>query len=68
MNYDFQVTFTEEHQQSRVVEYNFRAMDTRSDLSDQQTLAVYGTDVAATTREAPGMSAFALEDGVVYHT
>ena len=27
-----------------------------------------GTDVAAYTREAPGMSAFALEDGVVYHT
>jgi Bacterial protein of unknown function (DUF899) len=26
-NYDFQVTFTEEQQQSRVVEYNFRAMD-----------------------------------------
>ena len=27
-----------------------------------------GTDVATYTREAPGMSAFALEDGVVYHT
>jgi predicted dithiol-disulfide oxidoreductase (DUF899 family) len=27
-----------------------------------------GTDVAAFTREAPGMSAFALEGGVVYHT
>src|SRR5262249_39874697 len=67
-NYDFQVTFTKEQQQSGVVEYNFRAMDTRSELSDQDTLAVYGTDVATTTREAPGMSAFALEDGVVYHT
>jgi predicted dithiol-disulfide oxidoreductase (DUF899 family) len=67
-NYDFQVTFTEEQQQSGVVEYNFRAMDTHSDLSDQQTLAVFGTDVATATREAPGMSAFALEDGFVYHT
>jgi predicted dithiol-disulfide oxidoreductase (DUF899 family) len=67
-NNDFQVTFTEEQQQSGVVEYNFRAMDTRSDLSDSQTLAVYGTDVATTMREVPGMSAFALEDGVVYHT
>ena len=38
-NYDFQVSFTEEQQQSGVVEYNFRAMDTRSDLSDAQTLA-----------------------------
>jgi len=27
-----------------------------------------GTDAAAYTREAPGMSAFALEDGLVYHT
>jgi predicted dithiol-disulfide oxidoreductase (DUF899 family) len=67
-NHYFQVSFTEEQQQSGVVEYNFRAMDTRSDLVDPQTLAVYGTDAATTTREAPGMSAFALEDGVVYHT
>jgi predicted dithiol-disulfide oxidoreductase (DUF899 family) len=27
-----------------------------------------GVDVATYTREAPGMSAFALEGGVVYHT
>ena len=27
-----------------------------------------GTDVATYARERPGMSAFALEDGVVYHT
>jgi predicted dithiol-disulfide oxidoreductase (DUF899 family) len=67
-NYDFQVTFTEEEQRSGVVEHNFRAMDTRSELGDQQTLAVYGTDLETALREAPGMSAFALEDGVVYHT
>jgi predicted dithiol-disulfide oxidoreductase (DUF899 family) len=67
-NYDFQVTFTEEQQQSGIVEYNFRAMDTRSDLGDRDALPVYGTDLATATREAPGMSAFALEDGVVYHT
>jgi len=30
--------------------------------------AMAGTDVATFTRERPGMSAFALEDGVVYHT
>jgi predicted dithiol-disulfide oxidoreductase (DUF899 family) len=67
-NYDFQVSFTEEQLQSGVVEHNFRAMDTRSQLGDQQTLAVYGTNVATTMQEAPGMSAFTLEDGVVYHT
>jgi predicted dithiol-disulfide oxidoreductase (DUF899 family) len=27
-----------------------------------------GTDWATFTREEPGMSAFALDDGVVYHT
>ena len=30
--------------------------------------AMSGTDVATFTRERPGMSAFVLEDGVVYHT
>jgi predicted dithiol-disulfide oxidoreductase (DUF899 family) len=67
-NYDFQVTFTEEQQKSGAVDHNFRTMDTGSDLSDSDVLAVYGTDAATMTREAPGMSAFALEDGVVYHT
>ena len=67
-NYDFQVTFTPEQQRSGTVEHNFRAMDTHSDLSDADTLPVYGTDLATATREAPGMSAFALEDGIVYHT
>lgn len=67
-NYDFQVTFTEEQQRSGAVEHNFRTMDTRSDLSDSDVLPVYGTDATTMTREAPGMSAFALEDGIVYHT
>ncbi len=66
-NYDYGVAFTEEQQQSGVVEHNYRAMDTRSELRDEDTRAVYGTD-PATTREAPGMSAFALEDGIIYHT
>jgi predicted dithiol-disulfide oxidoreductase (DUF899 family) len=30
--------------------------------------ATAGTDGATYARERPGMSAFALEDGVVYHT
>ena len=33
-----------------------------------QIAGMTGTDVATYTRERPGMSAFALEDGVVYHT
>jgi predicted dithiol-disulfide oxidoreductase (DUF899 family) len=30
--------------------------------------AMTGTDAATYTRERPGMSAFALRDGAVYHT
>ena len=33
-----------------------------------QMAAMTGTDAATYTRERPGMSAFALEDGAVYHT
>jgi predicted dithiol-disulfide oxidoreductase (DUF899 family) len=74
-NYDFGVAFTKEQQQSGVVEYNFRAMDTRPILKESEenlwsaeiTSAV-GTDWATYRQEGPGVSAFALEDGVVYHT
>ncbi|MGH8017490.1 MAG: DUF899 domain-containing protein [Opitutaceae bacterium] len=73
-NYDFQAAFTEEQQRSGSVEYNFRRMDMRPLLEaggqgpQAEIAADLGTDVATYTREAPGMSAFALEDGVVYHT
>jgi hypothetical protein len=30
--------------------------------------AISGVNVATYSREAPGMSAFAIEDGIVYHT
>ena len=33
-----------------------------------QVAAMAGTDVATFTRERPGVSAFAIEDGTVYHT
>jgi predicted dithiol-disulfide oxidoreductase (DUF899 family) len=73
-NYDFQAAYTEEQQLSRAVEYNFRTWDVRplleagSEGPIAEIAASVGTDVATYTREAPGMSAFALEDGVVYHT
>jgi len=73
-NYDFQVAHTKEQEQSGVVEYNFRAMDVRppeageESPTDAAIAASVGTDWPTYGREAPGMSAFALEDGVVYHT
>jgi predicted dithiol-disulfide oxidoreductase (DUF899 family) len=72
-NYDFQVSLTEEQQQSGGAEYNFRAMDaTPPETGKEGPLAEWaarvGTDWLTYTREAPGMSALAVEDGVVYHT
>jgi predicted dithiol-disulfide oxidoreductase (DUF899 family) len=79
-NADFSVAFTEAQQREGGIDYNYRrepAWQTRTDegmasrMADSpvaQNAAMTGTDAATYTRERPGMSAFALEDGVVYHT
>jgi predicted dithiol-disulfide oxidoreductase (DUF899 family) len=69
-NFDFQAAMTEEQQQSGAVEYNFRTVDMRPDptVDDGPDASPVGTDWATYSRERPGMSAFALDDGVVYHT
>ena len=71
-NYDFGVSTTEEQQRQGVVEYNFAPVNVKPRLAEDGPVAEFaktvGTDVATFLREAPGMSAFALEDGVVYHT
>jgi predicted dithiol-disulfide oxidoreductase (DUF899 family) len=72
-NYDFSTSITEVQQRSGVVEYNYRSMDVTpmleaGDSPVADIAAALGTDTATYTRELPGMSAFALEDGVVYHT
>ena len=71
-NADFSVGFTEEQQREQGIEYNYRreaAWQPRGgDAPVARIAAMTGTDAATYTRERPGMSAFALEDGVVYHT
>jgi predicted dithiol-disulfide oxidoreductase (DUF899 family) len=72
-NYDFNVAVTEEEQRSGAIEYNYRRIDTTPILENPGPgvtafAAMSGTDPATYVREEPGMSAFALEDGVVYHT
>jgi predicted dithiol-disulfide oxidoreductase (DUF899 family) len=69
-NFDFQAAMTEEEQHSGAVEYNFRTMDMRPDptADDGPDASPVGTDWATYSRERPGMSAFVLDDGVVYHT
>jgi predicted dithiol-disulfide oxidoreductase (DUF899 family) len=70
---DFDVSNTEEQQRTGGVEYNYRREGPwREPESASEGAVVFaamsGTDVATYTRERPGMSAFALEDGVLYHT
>src|SRR5262245_53024519 len=73
-NYDFAVSFTEQQQESGGGEYNFATIDVRPSLAAGQRgpldafASRAGTDWPTYIREFWGMSAFALEDGVVYHT
>jgi predicted dithiol-disulfide oxidoreductase (DUF899 family) len=79
-NADFNVSFTEEQQREGRIEYNYQhepAWQTRGNEGIasrmegnpvEQNAVVTGTDIATYTRQRPGMSAFALVDGEVYHT
>jgi predicted dithiol-disulfide oxidoreductase (DUF899 family) len=71
-NYDFTVSITEEQQRQGGVEYNYRrgaSMDpARIPEPVAKLAASCGTDGATYVRERPGMSAFAMQDGHVYHT
>ena len=78
-NADFSVSFTEQQQREGGIEYNYRreaAWQQRSDEGFATRMSgdpvgdnafMTGTDVATYTRERPGMSAFVLENDVVYH-
>ena len=72
-NVDFNVSFTEEQQRQGAIEYNYErgghAMDITPAPEPVVQLAVMsGTDAPGYSRDRPGMSAFVLDDGVVYHT
>ena len=72
-NFDFNVSITEDQQRKGTAEYNYRsrghAMD-RTEFPEPvvRMATMAGTDAPTYTRDRPGMSAFVLEDGVVYHT
>jgi predicted dithiol-disulfide oxidoreductase (DUF899 family) len=71
-NFDFGVSFTKE-QQRKSIDYNYRSFDLTPILESgggplAEIAAQCGTDVAGYTRQGPGLSAFAREDGTVYHT
>jgi len=72
-NFDFNVSFTEEQQLKGDVKYNYErgghAMDaTPVPQPVAQLAATCGTDAPTYSLDRPGMSAFVIEDGIVYHT
>jgi predicted dithiol-disulfide oxidoreductase (DUF899 family) len=72
-NFDFNVSFTKEQQRDGAVEYNYQRGGHAMDVNPApepvaQFAATCGTDAATYARDRPGMSAFAIENGAVYHT
>jgi predicted dithiol-disulfide oxidoreductase (DUF899 family) len=72
-NFDFNVAFTEAQQREGGVEYNYKrgghAMDATPVPEPVAGFAAScGTDASTYSRDRPGLSAFVIEDGVVYHT
>jgi predicted dithiol-disulfide oxidoreductase (DUF899 family) len=70
-NFDYGVSFTEEQQREGGASYNFRETQPASADANpfvDEVAAMTGTDALTYMREGPGISAFILEDGVVYHT
>jgi predicted dithiol-disulfide oxidoreductase (DUF899 family) len=72
-NYDFQAAHARAEWDAGAVQYNFRPVDLRPPAGQQESRdawaeSVVGADWRTYRSEGPGMSAFALDDGVVYHT
>jgi predicted dithiol-disulfide oxidoreductase (DUF899 family) len=74
-NFDFNVSVTEQQQRAGGIEYNYarssHVLDAKPEAAAAGPVAfaaMAGTDAAGFMRQRPGMSAFAHEDGVVYHT
>jgi predicted dithiol-disulfide oxidoreductase (DUF899 family) len=72
-NFDFNVSITEEQQRKGGVEYNYQRGHPLNETASVpepvlQNAAMAGTDAATYMRERPGMSAFVVENGFVYHT
>lgn len=69
-NADFSVSFSEEQQQAGLI-YNYRqepAIPAQASADGPGPVAKQaGTDTGTFIRERPGVSSFALEDGVIYH-
>jgi len=70
-NFDFGVAHTKQEWEAGTVAYNFGEIDLRPPAGEQAFSNAFnesvGTDWETYRREGPGMSAFARQDGEVYH-
>ena len=70
-NFDFAVSFTEEQMREGAL-YNFDRLPAMTEAPESGLIADLargvGVEPIAYLQQGPGMSAFVLEDGVVYHT
>ena len=66
-NRDYAVGFSEA-EQTNGIEYNYRREKAGPPKSDDRNVFGTGVDLPTYLRERPGVSAFALKDGVVHHT
>lgn len=74
-NFDFSASFTQEQQREGAY-YNFRTDDPVMNVGrgamtnpvSSGNAGMVGTDLSTYLRDREGLSAFALEDGVIYHT
>lgn len=76
-NRDFNVWFTEDEQSRGGIDYNYRREPPMPRRGGQEAggggaegviSAMTGADMPTFLRERPGLSAFAMEDGTIYHT
>ncbi|HKN52379.1 MAG TPA: DUF899 domain-containing protein [Amycolatopsis sp.] len=72
-NVDFGVAHSQQEWEAGAVAYNFREEDLRPAADEKSSRdafsqSIVGTDWQTYRQEGPGVSAFALEDGIVYHT
>jgi len=72
-NFDFNVSFTEQQQRDGDIEYNYERAGHALDIQPAPEPVVKfagmcGVDASTYGRDRPGVSAFVMEEGAVYHT
>jgi predicted dithiol-disulfide oxidoreductase (DUF899 family) len=72
-NFDFGVAHTRQEWEAGAVKYNFAEEDMRAAAGQESSMDAFSESIVGANwetyrREGPGMSAFATQDGEVYHT